>query len=197
MAWLMAQRNRAREIALSLALGLVFAGGLFAYIMSGVKRPTPSLLVPSSEGAGHVYTRGDDARRVGSAFVQQLSMAHHEEAYRLMAGAYRQTTPFSAFQSACIGSPFLSTAQSVSLGRTSETVAPGQDKGALSATGVMTTGAGAVEVKFAFVDDVSGLGIVNVIVAGTPAFAMGALAVPAPSAPTAAAKSAVKPAKKP
>ena len=107
---------------------------------------------------GPAYTRGDDARRVGSAFVQQLSMAHHDEAYRLMAAAYRQTTPFSAFQSACIGSPFLSTARSVTLSKTSETVAPGQDKGALNATGVMTTGAGAVEVKFSFLDDASGPG---------------------------------------
>jgi len=184
----MGQRNPGREIAISLGFGLLFAGGLVAYILHDMPDTKRSLLVPPS-AMGPAYTRGDDARGVGSAFVQQLSMAHHDEAYRLMAAAYRQTTPFSAFQSACIGSPFLSTARSVTLSKTSETVAPGQDKGALNATGVMTTGAGAVEVKFSFLDDASGLGIVNVIVAGTPAFPMGALAVPAKSAQ-------IKPAKK-
>lgn len=187
MATLMGKRNPGREIAISLAVALVFAGGLYAYIMSKISgsAPEPSLLVSS---AMPVYTRGDDARKVAAAFVQQLSMAHHEEAYRLMANAYRQTTPFSAFQSACIGSPFLSTARDVSLSRTSETVAPGQDKGAVKATGVMTTGAGAVEVSFSFVDDPASLGIVNVIVAGTPAFPMGALPVLVKSAPVKAPK---------
>jgi len=188
----MSQKNSMRDFGIILVATLVFVGGLLAYLLPRTlgSQPKPSLLVSSSaEGMG-AYTRGDDARRVASAFVQQLSMAHHEEAYRLMAGAYRQTTPFSAFQSACIGSPFLSTARDVSLSRTSETVAPGQDKGALKATGVMTTGAGAVDVSFSFVDDASTLGIVNVIVAGTPAFPMGALPVLAKSAP-------VKPTKKP
>jgi hypothetical protein len=196
----MSESSSMRSFAIILAGTVVFVGGLLAYLLPRTlgSMPQPSLLVSSSaQGAGRVYTRGDDARRVGSDFVQQLSMAHHEEAYRLMAVAYRQTTPLSAFQSACMGSPFLSTARAVSLGRTSETVAPGQDKGALSATGVMTTGAGSVEVKFAFVDDVDGLGIVNLIVAGTPVFPMGAPVASAKSAQAAPAKSApVKPAKK-
>jgi hypothetical protein len=190
----MAQKNAnvMRDFAIILAVSVIFVGGLLAYLLPRTlgSMPKPSLLVSSSaEAVGRTYTRGDDARRVGSAFVQQLSMAHHEEAYRLMAGAYRQTTSFSAFQSACIASPFLSTAESISISRTSETVAPGQDKGALTATGVMTTGAGAVEVKFSFVDDADGLGIVNVNVAGTSAFPMGApSAASAKSAPVKSAK---------
>lgn len=170
----MGQRNATRDVAFSLVVALLVVGGLAAYLLPRTLGPSsaPSLLV-SSTGPSHDYTRGDDARGVGSAFVQQLAMAHHEEAYKLMASAYRQTTTFSAFQKACMGSPLLSTARNVSFSRTSETIAPGQDRGAISAHGVMTTGAGAVEVNFAFVDDGAGLGIINVNVAGTPAFPMG------------------------
>ena len=195
----MAERNPAREIAISLGAAVLFAGALLMYILPSTRVPTPSLLVSSSaESSGGGFARGDDARRVATAFVQQLSLAHHEEAYRLMASAYRQGTPFSAFQGACIGSPFLSTARDVSLSKTSETIAPGQTKGALKASGVMTTGAGAVEVIFSFVDDAAGLGIVNVVVAGTPTFPMGAAAVQAKSATPVPVKSAtLKPVNRP
>jgi hypothetical protein len=189
----MATPNPARTIAISLGAASLFAAALFTYLWPRTigSKPAPSLLASSAaEGPTRADVRGDDARRIGTTFVQQLSMAHFEEAYRLMASAYRTTTPFSAFHGACMGSPFLSSAQTVSLSKTREVIAPGQDRGALTASGVMTTGSGPVEVLFSFVDDAAGLGIVNVIVAGTPAFPMGAVAVPTKSAPG-------KPAKKP
>ena len=79
------ERNPFREVAIAMAIAVVFAGGLIAYISSQAPKSTPSLLV-STSAEPRAYTRGDDARRIADAFVQQLSMAHHEEAYRLMAG---------------------------------------------------------------------------------------------------------------
>jgi hypothetical protein len=187
----MATRNPARDIAISLAAASLFAVGLLAYLWPRTigSKPAPSLLASSAvEGPTRADARGDDARRIGTTFVQQLSMAHFEEAYRLMASAYRRATPFSAFHSACMGSPFLSSAQTVSLSKTREVIAPGDDRGALTASGVMTTGAGPVEVRFSFVDDGTGLGIVNLTVAGTPAFPMGAAAIRMKSAPSNANK---------
>ena len=177
-------RNPSREIAFSIALAVAFAAGLYAYISSTIERPAPPKLtaaaaLPSAERD----TRPDDARRVAGAFVQHLAAARYEDAYAMMASAYRQTTPLPSFRAACTASPFLSTATSASISRTREERAAGQQgRGSLSGTGVLVTRSGTVDVTFFFVDDPTGVAIVNVNVAGTPALPMGgAAAVAAPA----------------
>jgi hypothetical protein len=183
----MSQRNPSREIAFSIALAVALGAGLYAYISSSIERPKPPVLVaPPAMDAGARDTRAEDARRVATAFVQHLSAARYDDAYLMMANAYRQMTPVSAFRGACTASPFLSTAASVSISRTRQERAPGQEgRGSLSATGVLATRSGNVDVTFYFVDDPAGVAIVNVNVAGAPALPMGSAAAndaaPAPN----------------
>jgi len=187
----MAERNPSREIAFILALAVALAAGLYAYISSTIERPTPPVLVASSAlRAAERDTRPDDARRVAAAFVQHLAATRYDDAYLVMANAYRQMTPLTAFRAACAASPFLSTAVSVSLSRTREERAAGQEgRGSLSGTGVLVTRSGTVDVTFYFVDDPAGVAIVNVNVAGAPALPMGsAVPVAAPDASAAAKK---------
>jgi hypothetical protein len=195
----MPKANPAREIAVILVLAAVFAGGLYFYISSSIPPLSPPLLVASAspsassgvQGARPAEdTRPDDARRVAGAFVQHLGAQRIDDAYLMMASAYRQTTPLSAFRAACLGSPFLSTAASVSIARTREERAPGQaGRGSLSASGVLVTRSGTVDVTFYFVDDPAGVAIVNVNVAGTPVLPMGTgIASGAPDARAPAAK---------
>jgi hypothetical protein len=177
----MAQRNPSREIAFSLALAVAFGAGLYAYISSTIERPTaPALVAPSALRA--MDTRPDDARRVAGAFVQHLAATRFDDAYLMMANAYRQTTPLTAFRAACAASPFLSTATSVSISRTREERAPGQEgRGSLSATGVLVSRSGTVDATFFFVDDPGGVAIVNLAIAGAPALPMGGAMVTAAS----------------
>jgi len=179
----MPERNPSREIAFSLALAVAFGAGLYAYISSTIERPKgPVLVASSARRAVQEDKRPDEARRVAGAFVQHLASARHEDAYLMMAEAYRQTTPLPAFRASCTASPFLSTAASVSLSRTREERAAGQSgRGSLTGTGVLITRSGTVDVTFFFVDDPAGVAIVNVNVAGTPALPMGSAAVVAPS----------------
>jgi hypothetical protein len=183
-------RNPSREIAFSIALAVAFGAGLYAYISSTIERPAPpKLTVASALPAGERDPRPDDARRVAGAFVQHLAAARYEDAYAMMANAYRQTTPLASFRAACTASPFLSTASSVSLSRTREERAPGQQgRGSLSGTGVLVTRSGTVDVTFFFVDDPAGVVIVNINVAGTPALPMGGAAVATPAASDAGKK---------
>ena len=175
-------RNPSREIAFSLAAAVALGSGLYAYISSTIERPKPPVLVASS-AMRPADTRPDDARRVATAFVQHLAAAHDEDAYLTMANAYRQTTPLASFRAACLASPFLATATSVSLSRTREERAAGQEgRGSLSATGVLVTRSGTVDVTFFFVDEPSGVAIVNVNVAGAPALPMGVVAATTPDA---------------
>ena len=175
-------RNPSREIAFSLAAAVALGAGLYAYISSTIERPKPPVLVAAS-AMRPADTRPDDARRVATAFVQHLAAAHDEDAYLTMANAYRQTTPLASFRAACLGSPFLATAKSVSLSRTREERAAGQEgRGSLSATGVLVTRSGTVDVTFFFVDEPSGVAIVNVNVAGTPSLPMGVVAATTPDA---------------
>ena len=164
--------------------------GFGAYISSTIERPKPpKLTAASSLPAAERDTRPDDARRVAGAFVQHLAAARHEDAYAMMANAYRQTTPLASFRAACTASPFLSTAASVSISRTREERAPGQQgRGSLSGIGVLVTGSGTVDVTFFFVDDPGGVAIININVAGTPALPMGGAAVAAPAASDAGKK---------
>jgi len=173
----MSQRNPSREIAFSIALAVALGAGLYAYISSTIERPKPPVLVaPSAMAAAARDTRPDDARRVATAFVQHLSAGRYDDAYLMMANAYRQTTPMASFRAACTASPFLSSAASVSISRTRQERAPGQEgRGSLSATGVLATRSGNVDVTFYFVDDPAGVAIVNVNVAGAPALPMGAV----------------------
>jgi hypothetical protein len=168
-------RNPSREIAFIIALTVALGAGLYAYISSTIDRPTPPKLVAASAmRPAEKDTRPEDARRVANAFVQHLAAARYEDAYLTMASAYRQTTPLASFRSACTASPFLSTAASVSLSRTREERAPGQEgRGSLSGTGVLVTRSGTVDATFYFVDDPAGVAIVNVNTAGGPALPMG------------------------
>jgi hypothetical protein len=177
-------RNPSREIAFILALSVALGAGFCAYLNATMERPKPPVLVPSSAlRAAERDTRPDDARRVATAFVQHLAAAHDEDAYLTMANAYRQTTPLASFRAACLASPFLATATSVSLSRTREERAAGQEgRGSLSATGVLVTRSGTVDVTFFFVDEPSGVAIVNVNVAGTPSLPMGVVAIATPAA---------------
>jgi hypothetical protein len=168
-------RNPSREIAFIIALTVAVAAGFYAYLSSTIERPIPPKLVAASAmSAAERDTRPDDARRVAGTFVQHLAAARYEDAYALMASAYRQTTPLAAFRAACTASPFLSTAASVNISRTREERAPGQQgRGSLSGTGVLISRSSTVDVTFFFVDDPGGVAIVNVNVAGTPALPMG------------------------
>jgi len=170
----MSKANPSREIAFILALAVVFAAGLYAYISSSIERPKPPVLVATSSSAAAPDTRPEDSRRVAGAFVQHLAAARYDDAYLTMAGAYRQTTSLSAFRAAITASPFLSTAVSVSIARTREERAPGQlGRGSLSASGVLVSRSGTVDAIFYFVDDPAGVAIVNVNLAGAPALPMG------------------------
>jgi hypothetical protein len=179
--------NPSREIAFIIAATVALGAGMYAYLSSTMERPTPPKLAALS-GAARVAerdTRTDDARRVATAFVQHLSAGRTEDAYAMMASAYREATSLEAFRAACGASPFLSSPTSVSLSRTREERAPGQaGRGSLSATGVLVTRSGTVDVTFFFVDDAAGVAVVNVNVAGTPALPIGggkSKQVPAPT----------------
>jgi hypothetical protein len=180
----MSKANPSREIAFILALAVALGAGFYAYLSSTMERPTgPVLVPPSALRAAERDTRPDDARRVAGAFVQHLAATRYEDAYLMMANAYRQTTPVAAFRAACTASPFLSSVASVSIPRTHEQSAPGQaGRGSLSGSGVLVTRAGTVDVTFFFVDDPAGVAIVNVNIAGTPALPMGGGAAAAPDA---------------
>jgi hypothetical protein len=171
-------RNASREIAFIIAATVALGAGMYAYLSSTMERPTaPKLVTPSAMSAVERDTRPAAARRVATAFVQHLSAARYEDAYAMMASAYRQTTPLEAFRAACGASPFLFSATSVSLSRTREERAPGQtERGSLSATGVLVTRSGTVDVTMYFVDDPGGVAVLNVTVAGTPALPMGGAA---------------------
>jgi hypothetical protein len=171
----MAERSPSREIAFILALTVALVAGMYAYISSTIEpSKPPALVAPSVARAAERDTRQDDARRVAGAFVQHLAATRYEDAYLMMAKAYRQMTPMAAFRASCAASPFLSTAASVSISRTREERAPGQERsGSLSGTGVLVTRSGTVDVTFFFVDDPAGVAIVNVNVAGAPALPMG------------------------
>jgi hypothetical protein len=168
-------RNPSREIAFIIALTVALGAGFAAYLSSTIERPKPpKLTAASAMSAAERDPRPDDARRVAGTFVQHLAAGRYEDAYALMASAYRQTTPLAAFRAACTASPFLSTAASVNISRTREERAPGQQgRGSLSGTGVLISRAGTVDVTFFFVDDPGGVAIVNVNVAGTPALPLG------------------------
>jgi hypothetical protein len=177
----MAESNVGRQLGFIFLATIVLGGGFVAYMLHQIKRPVGPALVASPPSAfSQMDARAESVKKVAAIFVQHLSSSQHEDAYRQMASAYRKTTSIEAFRAACQGSPFLSTVRNVSLPRTRETIAPGETQGAMTASGVMTTGAGSVEVVFSFVDDDVGPAIVNLTVAGTPALPMGTL--PAPSA---------------
>jgi hypothetical protein len=187
----MSKTNPSREIAFIFALAVVFAAGLYAYISSSIERPKPPVLVATAIDATALPdTRPDDARRVAGVFVQHLAAGRYDDAYLTMARAYRQTTPLSSFRAACGASPFLSGAQSVSISRTREERAAGQQgSGSLSGSGVLITKSGTVDVTFWFVDDAAGVAILSLNVAGTPALPMGTTT---PNAPPIDAGSAAK-----
>jgi hypothetical protein len=177
----MSKRNPAREIAISLVLAVVLGIGFYVYIVSSITPPTGPALVPPSLRAAEQDTRPDDARRVAASFVQHLAAGRPDDAYLMMANAYRQTTPLAAFRTSCTSSPFLSTAASVSLSRIHEERAAGQQgRGSLNGSGVLITRSGTVDVTFFFVDDPGGVAIINVNIAGAPALPMGNVA-PSPS----------------
>ena len=164
-------RNTSREIAFIIAATVALAAGMYAYLSSTIKRPTPpELVAPSAMRAPEGDARPDHARRVAAAFVQHLSGARYQDAYAMMASAYRQMTSLDVFRAACDASPFLSSATSVSLSRTREERAPGQTgRGSVSATGVLVTRSGTVDATFFVVDDPAGMAIIHVNVAGSPA----------------------------
>lgn len=178
----MAKGNPSREIAFIIALAVALAAGMYGYLSSTIERPKPPALVaPSAMRAAARDTRPDDARRVAGAFVQHLAAARYDDAYLMMANAYRQTTPLAAFRAACTASPFLSTAASVSISRTREERAAGQaGRGSLSGTGVLVTRSGTVDATFYFVDDPGGVAIVNLQAAGASVLPMGSSAPAAP-----------------
>src|SRR5687768_7860100 len=136
-------RTPSREIAFIIALTVALIAGFYAYLSSTMELPRAPALVPSALRAAERDTRPDDARRVAGAFVQHLAAARYEDAYLMMASAYRQTTPLASFRAACTASPFLSTAASVSISRTREERAAGQEgRGSLNASGVLVTRSG-------------------------------------------------------
>lgn len=179
----MSKGSPARQIAISLALAILFAAGLIAYIFLSIERPEPPKLVAPAASDAPRDSRPDDARRVAVAFVQHLAAARYEDAYLMMASVYRQATPLAAFRAACTASPFLSTAASVSIARTREERAAGDPgRGSLTASGVLMTKVGTVESTFWFVDDRAGVAIVGLTIAGQPVLPLGAVAVPAQDA---------------
>jgi len=187
------ERNPAREIAFSLIAALVLGTGIAVYVMKSTAASAPQGPQLVSASAVPVRSASDDARQVATTFAKHLSLGEYDQAYQQMANAYRQTTSLEGFRSTCTASPFLSTAQGVSLSKTRQEMAPGQSRGSLSASGVLMTRAGTVDVTFWFIDDDSGVAILNASIAGSQAFPMGT-AAPAksstakPSPPTKGAR---------
>ena len=181
------QQNVGRQFAVIFVVAGVLGAGFVAYMLwttaplreaARAAATAGPVTAPFATGP----SRGDEARRVAATFVQRLSASAYDEAYAQMAAPYRQTTSLESFRASCLASPFLAGARSVSLSKTREEFAPGEKSGSLSATGVLSTTAGNVDVTFWFITDAANTAVLGMSIAGVPALPMGAASAPAKSA---------------
>jgi hypothetical protein len=121
--------------------------------------------------------RGPDdlalAQRAASAFVAALAAGNYDAAYAQMARPYREAATASAFRASWTGAPLLASPRSVKLGRAHSESTPGADGGFVmsaifTASGVLTTAAGALTASFTFLREGREARVLAVFVGGVP-----------------------------
>ena len=151
------------------AFAAAIGGYLYHAIPSREELLAESSMSPATSAA-FAGAESLDARvkAATAAFVAALAEGRTADAYALMAAPYRGAMNETKFAQACRSSPFLSTVKSVAIYQVRETVAPGGQIGAITATGVLTSSVGAVPVRLGFLGESGRLGILSVVVADAP-----------------------------
>lgn len=157
----------------TLLAATAFAGALGGYLYHAIPSREELLAQSSMSPATSAAFAGAEsldahAKASAAALVAALAEARSTDAYALMATPYRAAVNEATFSRACRSSPFLSTAKSVAIYQVRETIAPGGQTGAITATGVLTSGAGAVPIRLGFLDERDRLSILSVVVADAP-----------------------------
>ena len=160
-----------RDVVLSLVAAGVFGALLTAYILKSVKLPEGPVLVATSDSAPRGPDTLEIAQRVASAFVEALHAGDAADAYALMARPYRESATLAAFQHAW-RTPLLASPRAVKLTRAKESAMQVDGKllrtATFTATGVLVTAAGALDVSFTFLRDADDAHVLAVFVAGVP-----------------------------
>jgi len=165
----MAKRNPVREIIWSLSLGAIFALGLYLYIVESIPEPTPiAMTAPRAPTAAD--RRGDDARALATRWGAALAGGDLPTLHAALARPLRERLTVEALRDTIAKHPYLSSARAIVITRTNEQRA-GNDPQAFSlrGTGLLTSGAGGVELTLHFVEEPDGLHIAGAVIAGTPA----------------------------
>ena len=157
----------------TLLAATVFAAALGGYLYHAIPSREELLAESSMSPATSAAFAGAESldarvKAAAAALVATLVEGRTADAYALMAAPYRATVNETTFAHACRSSPFLSTAKSVAIYQVRETVAAGGQIGAITATGVLTSSAGAVPVRLAFLGERDRLSILSVVVADAP-----------------------------
>ena len=166
----MAKRNPGREIAWSLSLGAIFALGLYLYIRESIPEPTPIGLIESA-GMTVADRHGDDARALlATRWGAALAAGDLPTLHAALARPLRERLTVDALRDTIAKNPYLSSARAIVITRTTEHRA-GNDPQAFSlrGTGLLTSGAGGVELTLHFVEEPDGLHIAGAVIAGSPA----------------------------
>jgi hypothetical protein len=165
-------QNVRREILLSLAAAAVLAAGIAAYVMRSM--PSRDELETSSiepkDGARHGPDDLEVARAVMTKFVQALAAKRFEDAYALMAAAYREQASLEAFRASCAASPFLAQAERATVFSTRRMQAggAGPEPYTVQGTGVITGRAGSINARITLLVSDGDARILVLALAGVP-----------------------------
>lgn len=175
----MAQRNPAREIAISLIAAVVLGAGFYIYLRSTIPtaeelKSNMKMLAPSASATPSGTGIHERATDVAQRFVAALKEKSYASAYGLTTSAYQQAVGLAAFQAAIEGTPYMATAQEISFVRVSQQTmvresgepAPGPVLG----RGMLISGSGNVDVSVTLVLEDGTLRILTIIAAGIPIF---------------------------
>ncbi len=168
----MAKRNVGLEIALSLGAAVVFGVGLWLYIDHSIERPTPIAMTPQSPGAAQAERNADDVRALATQWAQALANREYGRAHSLMAPSFRDRVNADAFRALVMEDAQLAGIEDVAIFRTKEQRAASDANATLmtlSATGMLKSRAGTVEITMHFVREGDQLRILTVLLAGVPA----------------------------
>lgn len=153
----------------SVVLSIAFAVGLYLFIDARIKSAREAALKATAEVELR-EKRGpsmlEAAAAVAVPFVAKVGAGRFADAYPLMATPYRSAVSLSAFEKASRASPVLAGARSVALNRLRQ-----QNAGTaatVEAMGVLDSSAGAVPIRFVFVQEGGQLRILVVSLAGVP-----------------------------
>jgi hypothetical protein len=157
----------------TLLAATAFAAALGGYLYHAIPSKEELLAESSMSPATSAAFAGAESldarvKAAASAVVGALADGRSADAYALMAAPYRAAVDEAAFARACGASPFLSTARSIAIYQVRETIAPGGQTGAISATGVLASTEGAVPVRMSFLAERGRSSILSVVVADAP-----------------------------